>query len=570
MRRGNVNNKNNEGVEKTSSIPTSETLDNGTDVIHDKVNIEEQEKVKVETEEEISVSDKKSSNKDKLKVVILIVFAVLAVLITASLLTYKYIESNKDKNEGNTGNIGNTGSINNVVENKGESADSKYLVSFKDMYTINPITIVSKEYKNGSIKVDGETEDKVYIEYVQISGLVDTVLQNKINDEIKNTAFKSSDEITSKQQYRAYTYVQGNFSNILSINIDILVYENNELVNEQDVSLNYNLATGEKIKFLDLFADNTPMNAIIYDVKYESLAWDTEINLDASDEELDKATNMDRRDTSEYEDIILKAMNRYNNLDKDSIEFYVAPSMVYAKLPINEDGEESYYAIKLYKYIDYVTMYKKFETDKVIYENIQAEKLLVFNDMMDFTKRYYKIETDNLFISVFDDLSSDWRLEQEQEYTQKYSKDAVNMKNKLEQKYLDETVANIKKLADKNKTKKGYMARYMVTSDISEYDNGYGEETFITVSMYGTLEEMDIDYYRGNAFRLLAKQNVRPRASIDDLLVGELEYDNKNIKSLEGDDEMPLYSGTLYYDLEGALIATSYDKLQEYLDSKYK
>lgn len=569
MRRGNVNNKNNESIDKTSSIPTSGILDNGTDVIHDKVNIEEQEKVEIGTEEEISVSDKKSSNKDKLKVVILIVFAVLAVLVTASLLTYKYIESNKDKNEGNTGNIGNTGSINNVIENKGESADSKYLVSFQDMYTINPITIVSKEYKSGKIKVDGETEDKVYIDYVQISGLVDTAIQNRINEEIKNTAFKSSDEITSKQQYRAYTYVQGNFSNILSINIDILVYENNELVNEQDISLNYNLATGEKIKFLDLFADNTPMNAIIYDVKYESLAWDTEINLDASKDELDKATNMDRRDTSEYEDIILKAMNRYNNLDKDKIDFYVTPSMVYAKLPINENGEELYCAIKLYKYIDYVTMYKKFETDKVIYENIQAEKLLVFNDMMEFTTRYYKIETDNLFISVFDDLASDWRIEQEQEYIQKYSKDAVNMKNKLEQKYLDETVANIKKLADKNKTKKGYMARYMVTSDISEYDNGYGEETFITVSMYGTLEEMDIDYYRGNAYRLLAKQNVRPRASIDDLLVGELEYDNNNIKSLEGDDEMPLYSGTLYYDLEGTLIATSYDKLQDYLDSKY-
>ena len=91
------------------------------------------------------------------------------------------------------------------------------------MYTINPITIKEVEYKDGSVKVSGETYPQKEVRYIQISGLKDKDIQNKINKEIKDNTFYYSDKITSKQTYSSFTIVEGNFSNILSIRIYIIV-----------------------------------------------------------------------------------------------------------------------------------------------------------------------------------------------------------------------------------------------------------------------------------------------------------------------------------------------------------
>jgi len=547
MRRGNINNnQNNESADVTSDVSTNIGVEhiNGDNQV---------------------IKEKSKDKSDKLRVIILITFVIISIAITVGLLTYKYIESNKDDI-----NKGNLELPNEELEGKTESKDAKYLVKYDEMYTINPITVVDKEYTDGTVKIDGETQKQKSISYIQISGLKNKQVQNKINEELKNSAFYLSDTITSKQIYSSYSHVVGNFSNILSVSIDIYIYENDDMVKEEAIYLNYNLTTGEKIKFLDLFADNTPMNSIIYNIKYESLAWDTEINFDFSEEEWDNATNMDKRDTSEYEDIILRAINKYKNLDKDSIEFYVSPTRLTVSLPINDDGSEGLYTISLYKYIDYVTMYKKFQTNEAIYEVSPKEQLLVFNYMHSFLPRYYKKESDNLFISIFCTQDDVYGNEQEQEYITKYGKTVVNLKNKFIEEKLDNIISEIKKLANKNKSKKGYIARYLLYWDMDEYSNGYGEENFIRISIYGDLSEMNIDYYKENAFKLLAKNNVRSIASVDDLFIGYLDYGNKNIVNLEGEDGRELYSKDIYYDFQGNLIADSYDSMQDYLNSKYK
>lgn len=516
------------------------------------------------SEDKIGQSHTKE-NTNKLKLIILIIFILFSVLATTGSLIYKYLQKDKeslivDKNMGLTSS---------EITSKSESKDSKYLVEFTDMYTLNPITTTEKEYKKGSIKVDGVTEDKVLIYYVEIAGLVDKQLQKRINEEIKTAAFTLSDEITSKQQHRAYTYVQGNFSNILSVSVDVNIYQNNDIVKEQQIYLNYNLATGEKIKFLDLFADNTPMNSIIYDLEYERLAWDTEYNLDMSEKEWANATNMDKRDTSEYEDVMLKAINRYMNLDKDKINFYISPNNVGVYLGIGDGGEEIYYTISLYKYIDYVTMYKKFQTDKVIYESIPSVKLLVFNNMIGYTPKYYKIESDNLFMSVFSDMETEYMKEEEQAQVEQYSKSTVDKKNEVMEKHIETILEQVRKLAKTNKDK-GYVARFMPYSYIDDYSNDYGSETLISVLMDGSIEEMNIAYYKENALKLLAKQNSLPKVSIDNVFIGSLNYDNDNIKSLlyseDSENVVDLWG---YYTLDGTLIAKTYEEVEKYLDSKY-
>lgn len=537
MRRGNINNKS----DKKDILQVVDTIDT--------------------VDKSETIENHKEHNKDRIKIIILIVIIVLAILITAGLLIYKYVKINQQILNNNTG------LTNNVVESKKETEDKKYLVTFKDMYKFNPLKITSKEY----VKEATKNQAAVRVEYVEIEGLKDKELEQRINKEIKDNAFYYIDKVKLKQDYMSYTVVRGNFSNILSVDTDIYVYENDEMVLYETLTLNYNLVTGQQIKFLDLFASNTPMNSIIYDIEYKRLAWDTQINFEMSEEEIDKATNMDKRDTSEYEDIILKVINKYKNLDKDKIKFSVTPNAIHVALPIGEDGKEITYTIELYKYIDYVTMYKKFLTDKVIYEREALDELLVFNDMIGYTPEYYKFESDNLFVSIFSFWDNEYEKEQEKEEVEKYSQSVVNKKKQLMKKHIDKIISEVKDIAKDNKNK-GYMARFMPYYYIDEYSNEYGGENLIYVSLDGSFEEMDIDYYNKNALKLLAKQNAAPKVSIDDFFSGSLaSYDNKNIKSLlYNEDEEDALELRAYYTLDGKLVAKSYEEVEKYIDSKYK
>jgi len=549
MRKGNINNKSKEynNIQSDENAVFHET--NTEDVIKEN-----------STNNSISQGNN-GKNKDKIRISILIIIIVLSLGITAGLLIYKYTNINSQQPTGESGNN------NYEVETKKETEDKKYLVSFTDMYEVNPIKITDKEYEQKASKKQGY----VGIQYVEISGLQDKKLQDRINKEIKTNAYYFSDKTTAKQSYYSYTSVQGNFSNILSVHTNIYVYQDEEVVFEENINLNYNLATGEQIKFLDLFASNTPMNSIIYDLEYERLAWDVEYNFDMSEKEWDKATNMDHRDTSEYEELIFKVINRYKNLDKDKINFFVTPNSINLSLAVGEGGEEISYFIDLYKYIDYVTLYKKFLTDDVVFENTVKNKLLVFNDMLDYTLEYYKIESDNLFMSLISYDDWEYSKEQEKEQINKYSQGAVNKKNELMKKHKENILNEVRKLAKSNKNK-GYMARFMPYSYIDDYSNDYGSETLIYVSLDGAIEEMDINYYKENAFKLLAAQNARPRASIDDLLVGSIAYeDNKNVKNLlYNEDEKDIIDLSGYYTLDGTLVAKTYEEVEKYIDSKFK
>ena len=547
MRKGNVNNK---------EINKKAKVEEADEVVQEKIVDETEKTDNVDVQKEDSKKTTKN-NSNKTKVVIIIVFTIIAILITGGLLVYKYINRNNE-DKANTNEI--------LAPNK-QSEDLKHLSDFKDMYSINPIEITYKEYTKGKIKDDGIEHDKIDIDYVQISGLKDKELQKRINDEIKEMVFEGSDKINSKQRYWATAEVCGNFSNILSISITKdLIEIGKEENNYQSDGLNYNLATGEKIKFLDLFASNTPMNSILYDIAYEKLAWDVDINLDMSEEELDKATNMDNRDTSEYEDKLLQVINNYKKLDKDSIVFTVSPTGVWADMDIDGNTKElESYGINFYEYKDYIIAYKKFLTNKDIYENKVKYNYYVFNDYYDYTPLYYKLEPDNLFISAFDTM-----VYSDEDEAKEYSQKVVDLKNSLVKKKLDEAIESAKKIASKNKNKNGYVSRFMNFSEISICENDYGSEALICVNIRSSLEEMKLDYFKDNVLRILVEQRNAPNTSIDLVLLGPIDYENKNIKLLNNKDEMGYYDLDEYYTLDGKLIAKSYDELQKYLDNKYK
>lgn len=551
MRKGNIKNR-----DKDLKLENSDFMQQN--IIEENISESLEQTLEIDKNNE----DKDKTSKDKLKVIILVIITAFSICVTMGLLVFRYINTSKDIEGEANGNLVQQDGV-----TKKETGDTKYLVSFTDMYTVNPLKITDKLYEKEATKSKGS----ICASYLEISGLQDQELQEKINKEIKDSALYYSDKITKKQKYNSYVSVQGNFSNILSIYVYIYVYENEDIVFDEEIYLNYNLVTGEKIKFLDLFAANTPMNSIIYDIEYERLAWDNDRNSDLSEEEWYKPTNMDKIDTSKYEDLILTTINKYKKLDKDKIKFYVAPNRIQVNLNVGEGGEEVSYSIKLYKYIDYVTMYKKFLTDKIVYENISTNKVLVFNDMMSYEPEYYKIESDNLFMSVISYMDEEYIKEGESILVKEYSQAAVSKKNELLKAHTKEILEQVRNLAKSNKNK-GYVARFMPYSTIYTYENDYGQEALIYVSLDGSIEEMNIDYYKQNAFKLLAKQNAAPKVSVDQILIGSIaSNDDKNVKSLlynEGEKDVVDLSG--YYTLDGVLVAKTYDDAKKYIDDKYK
>ena len=130
------------------------------------------------------------------------------------------------------------------------------------------LNIIGK-YDFNDIKIDYINKEigKNYYSYVKISGLNDKNIEDNINNNIKKIA-TSIDE-TSKN-FDSSCYVNANYSNVISVYCNVTYYDkNDEFINSNNTYLNYNLATGEKLKFEDLFVDNAPIDTILSKSYYD-------------------------------------------------------------------------------------------------------------------------------------------------------------------------------------------------------------------------------------------------------------------------------------------------------------
>ncbi|MGN1298519.1 MAG: hypothetical protein ACI4UE_00830 [Candidatus Scatovivens sp.] len=113
-------------------------------------------------------------------IIFLIIFTIISVGITAGLI---YIENNNKPNN-----------VEIIEEKKEIEPDNLGVKSFKDTYVINELEIIDHSYTEGEkieIKYSEDYTEEYYpiqVNYAQISGLKDKDIQNRINEEIENTA----------------------------------------------------------------------------------------------------------------------------------------------------------------------------------------------------------------------------------------------------------------------------------------------------------------------------------------------------------------------------------------------
>lgn len=493
-----------------------------------------------ETKETKNITDNK---REKRQIIFLICFVVICIAITAGLLIFK-LKNNTD---------------NDKLDDSLIESGNYGITDYKEMYYINPLQFKEERYS----EKEGE-QYKIDINYIVVSGLKDKKLQDKINKEIKDAAYKYYNNVGSGEDYLVYTYVAGNFNNVLSINLDISIWNsaNQTYSLNEMVGLNYNLLTGEKILLTDVLLPTTPINYIIYNIAYEDLAWDTKVDFDTDQETWEQNMNMDNRDTSEYEDIILRNIMEFNKTSINSKEFYITPARVHIKMKIGNNEEEYFAGIPLYKYAEHVGIYKKFlanETKlKEVYETLPTKQRLVFTDNVGIEPYYEDHIYDNLFLSLIT-LSNE---EYDENIVKNYPESTIILKDELVEKNVVDIMNRVKALARDNKNY-GYITRAMIDTNINTFDNDYGKEDYIQVYVELVVDKCDISYYKSSAFKSLAARILSPKVDVWGAVLGDLN--DKNITRVEKESISLEY----FYDTNGRLIAKNWEELEVYMSNKY-
>lgn len=534
--------------------------------------VEEIKDNSVETKVNINVSDKRKKTKKEKKNrntrTTLLFLLVLLLIMVAIGVTYLKIQDLKEKYkiEKEPESV-----FDEAVERK-KSNEDELLVEFGDKYNVNDIKVISYIDRDGVISdynYSGPSNNAaINRNYVQIEGLKNKEIQSSINDTLKNTVYGIDPGPDGKID--VYSYLQGNFSNILSV---LIFYYEDDSKYQSNICLNFDLNTGDIIQFEDLFIDSAPIASLIANAALKTKAWQVDLDYDSmTDEEYfnrrAELYNMDNRDFSNAEDYAVEIANLYKE-KKGKIDFVVSPKAVtiynFNTSFLNEHHRP--FVINFMENKESVAVYNRFDYKISLYENDISQ-----NNVYVFTSRYngYSgvfVNEGNLYIDINSSISN---LDE---------KDANLLLRELDYKIANE----IKKKSNANPNKKYVVTGYAYYSDVRYLDRYYQDKTKYTdaylinngvkksVNVSYTLEIMDnLDDKRFG--EIMAALGSVPSASADSYPVSQLnspylidQYSYLHIPEIESVRENKVY----YYDEYGVYKMSnddlpSEDELQEY------
>lgn len=196
-----------------------------------------------------------------------------------------------------------------------------------------------------------------------ISGLKDSKVEKAINDELKDCVMKQFEDGFDEVDI----YNIGNFSNILSMQVYAYIdsYDENFSYRYSENYFNYDLRTGEKIKFEDLFTKNANVTRLVYRSMLKNEVVD---NYYRSLEEAQENYNGD----DYYNDIYEKIDSMAINYDDDKLfslatkfmasnnkKFSITPSRI---MIYGYDDEDMYGTISILENSEYIKVYDRYKT----------------------------------------------------------------------------------------------------------------------------------------------------------------------------------------------------------------
>lgn len=186
--------------------------------------------------------------------------------------------------------------------------------------------------------------DDVEIKIPQIDGLKDLEVQEKINQEI----YGRVEELLKKYPKANYGsfYVRGNFANVISIS-----YHVGDGNRYEQLYLNYNLVTGERLELKDLFLTDADITQCVRRAFYDMLAQES-----IYDEDMDWESNTA---VSPDENQVYKLVKGY--MESEDYQFMFTPSEIcfYFK---------NYVAtLRMVDEADQIAVYSRFLTEESIF-----------------------------------------------------------------------------------------------------------------------------------------------------------------------------------------------------------
>lgn len=273
--------------------------------------------------------------------------------------------------------------------------DTYVLKDLNGKYTTNNIEIKKVSYTEGEEFVISPYYSKFFpleINYIQIDGLKDSKIEDKVNKLIKETIFDYSSKYTG-DIIKTGCNVTGNFSNILSLSyyVDIRnkIDEGNYDYTSHSNGLNIDLTTGNVIELSECFAKGVSIKNIVSNVAYVSLAWDEKYLYGTWIEETDEIIRDDRSDLED------RVFNVVHDLEKGRYSYVIYPTFL--SVTVNSEKWYSIY-IALEDYYDKLTIFKKFLTDESIYTGEYNNENELYYGLSQYLALKIKEPVENLFI----------------------------------------------------------------------------------------------------------------------------------------------------------------------------
>ena len=341
----------------------------------------------------------------------ILIFAVISIGVTGILIKAENNKTGTEKNETSNVLFGEENKDQDNEKNDLDISNEKTL----DLYGT---------YNENDLLVE-EIEEKIELSNLNttinipvIKGLKDKSVEEKINNDMKQKILEKLAEVSEKYNdiyvTNTYTYIQSNFSNVISfdwtLSFEIL---NGEKYNYESVFLNYELINGERLNFEDLFVKNADLYSIVRKMFYRQAAKESmggEVDTSAY---YDKESGTWLKDTwdpytgeditveytpylTEYE--IAKKIDAF--METGDKEFHFTPSRIY----IVSGSNEYLYFLYFKDIANNIVIYDKYLTKESIYEssNIGLKNLWTCSEPIGMLKHHleYGFAEDNLYYEV--------------------------------------------------------------------------------------------------------------------------------------------------------------------------
>lgn len=480
-----------------------------------------------------SLNNKQDSIKqDKKFIKIYIIYIVLLLLITgiAIFLTVKHINNSTNK-EVKEEKVESTTTEETKEIAKKRAEDEKFALT-KYSETYNENDLIFSELKDGNIS------------YIQIDGLKDKKIQNKVNNRIYELAHSYS---TDKE---VYSDVTASFSNVLAITIS---YYNEKREIDKIECLNFDLSTGNEIPFEEVFVSSAPINAILSEGMYKRLAWEIK-DKNTNEDNWEDYFNMDKVDASDFEDkSIILAKNYKKNKEKIKYELHFDKVYVYGLLDdIIEEKYNRVIRIDFKNHLENIAIYKRFLTSTSLYENsnIGLKNIIVcqypfgysINSYLDYKELNMGFLSDNVYM---------------EDYFSYNSKDIDDNAIKKISKYVQD-ISNDEKANLTKDTTSGVIYQRII------YPHKERNNLFYYIDLNEAKTTCTIEYFKNEAFKDYIDMKTQARADGSLLLFSGDEYEQKEYPNLKTTTSM--YEEKFYFNLDGEFIGKSEEEANNKLN----